>query len=571
VNALTFADRRRPLSRDRLRIPPSLLALGLFLGLAFLCLGVPIAAHPQRMLVGDRIDAQIFVWSLAWWPHAILHGENPFITHAIWARSGVDLAWTTSIPGLALLAMPITVIGGPVFAYNVLAVAMPGLAAWTAFLLCRRLTHSFWASLVGGYLFGFSPYMLGQSEGHMHLTSVFLIPLVALVVVRFIDGDLSRKRTAVYLGVLIGLQLWFSLEVALTLTLGVAAALVVGFAFTRYRARVVQLLPALAAAYALAAVLAAPLIAYVLVDFRRTPLAQPRGHSADLLNAVIPTHLTWISWHWTDRISTSFGASDSEVGAYLGLPTVAIVLWYAWAKRRTARARFLSVILLIGFVAELGLRLHVRGKAVAWLPWSLISSLPTIDNVLPSRLSMFVSLAAGVAVASWAASSAAPLLVRAALPLLAMLAIVPSFWNPVWHTTPDRPAFFADRMYRTCLRPNDNVLMLPLPHGSDAMVWQAESDFAYRMADGYISQKLPDNIPEHAFMTHFARTRRILPDLADFLRYVKDQRVTAIMITIPGHKGWRRALAPVAKPAHIGGVYLYRLGPHEHSTCVPGA
>src|SRR5581483_4366780 len=128
------------------------------------------------MLVGYSVDPEIFVWSLAWWPHAILHGENPFVTHAIWATPGVNLAWTTSIPGLAVLAAPLTIVAGPMLAYNVLAIAMPALAAWTAFLLCRRLTGSLWASLAGGYLFGFSPYIFGQTEGHMHESSVFLVP-----------------------------------------------------------------------------------------------------------------------------------------------------------------------------------------------------------------------------------------------------------------------------------------------------------------------------------------------------------------------------------------------------------
>src|SRR6185312_5071469 len=110
--------------------------------LAAFYLGVPVAAHPRRDLIGYLIDPEIFVWSLGWWPHAILHGQNPVITHAIWAASGVNLAWITSVPGLAILAAPVTLIAGPAVGYNVLAVLMPALAAWTAFLLCRHVTRS---------------------------------------------------------------------------------------------------------------------------------------------------------------------------------------------------------------------------------------------------------------------------------------------------------------------------------------------------------------------------------------------------------------------------------------------
>ena len=51
--------------------------------------------------------------------------------------------------------------------------------------------RSFWPSLAGGYLFGFSSYMLGQEEGHLHMTAVALLPLVALVLLRHLRGDLT--------------------------------------------------------------------------------------------------------------------------------------------------------------------------------------------------------------------------------------------------------------------------------------------------------------------------------------------------------------------------------------------
>ena len=103
----------------------------------------------------------------------------------------MNLAWATSVPGLALAFSPLTVLFGPIVSFNVAELLMPALAAWTAYLLCRYLFRSFWASLVGGYLFGFSSYVLGQlNEGHMHLTAVFLLPLVALVVVRRLRGEL---------------------------------------------------------------------------------------------------------------------------------------------------------------------------------------------------------------------------------------------------------------------------------------------------------------------------------------------------------------------------------------------
>jgi hypothetical protein len=32
------------------------------------------------------------MWALSWWPHAISHGINPFVTHYLWSPTGVNVA-----------------------------------------------------------------------------------------------------------------------------------------------------------------------------------------------------------------------------------------------------------------------------------------------------------------------------------------------------------------------------------------------------------------------------------------------------------------------------------------------
>jgi hypothetical protein len=207
------------------------IAAGALLGysaISFLYLGLRPLFSGQSTYIGYGTDPQIFIWSFAWWPHAIFHGVNPLLTRSIWAPSGVDLAWVTTTPGLALLFAPVTLLFGATAAYDLAAVLMPALAAWTAYLLCRRLTRQTWPSLVGGYLFGFSSYVLDQT-GHLNLTSVFLMPLVALLVLRYLDGELSRVAFVVRLAPLLALELLFSTEVLFTLTLALAASLLIAY------------------------------------------------------------------------------------------------------------------------------------------------------------------------------------------------------------------------------------------------------------------------------------------------------------------------------------------------------
>src|SRR5438105_9429909 len=124
--------------------------------------------HPGRYTVGGGPDPAIYLWGFAWWPHAIGSFTNPFVSHALYAPSGVNLAWTPSAPGIALIFSPLTAIVGPVIASNIANLLMPALSAWTAYLLCRYLTRSVVASIVGGYLFGFgTPILRHEFGGHV--------------------------------------------------------------------------------------------------------------------------------------------------------------------------------------------------------------------------------------------------------------------------------------------------------------------------------------------------------------------------------------------------------------------
>ena len=541
------------------RIPASVAALGAYLAVSFFYLAIPVISHPGRDLIGYHADADLFAWMLAWWPHAILHGTNPIASHAVWWPQGTNLAWDTSVPGLALFVAPVTLLGGPVLAYNTLAVLLPALAAWTAFLLCRHLTHSFWPSVAGGYLFGFSPYVFGQTEGHLHMTSIFLVPLIALVLVRYVEGSLTGTRFVLALGVLLALQISFSTELAFTLTLAIAVSLAVAAIVvpaSRHRLRL--LLGPLVASYAVAALLMAPFLAYALLHIERGAIHLPEKYPADLFNLVIPTHLTELGWSWTRSVAANFKGNTSEQGAYLGVVWIAILAWFAWSFRRVATARFLLTVIAVGVVIEFGPRLAVGGRDSVTLPWRLVSGLPLFNNILPVRISMFVGLAASVCVAWWASSRTAPRAARVVLTALAIVTVVPSLWLNAWHKHPYRPAFFTQGTYKECFTPDDDVLMLPFPNRSDAMLWQAEANFAFRMANGYVNSIVPDGVPNVPLVRRLKHPG--VPNSPQpLLAWARTQGVTTIVAAGPGSRGWVRLLSQVERPQRIGGVYLFDL------------
>jgi hypothetical protein len=483
------------------RLTTNLIVLVGFSAISFLYFGLPLLSHPGRDLIGTggQRDPEIFVWSFAWWPHAIATWTNPFVTHVIYHPQGINLTWTTAVPGLALAFTPITALFGPDVSFNVAALLLPALAAWTCFLLCRFLTRSIWASMIGGYLFGFSSYMLGhQFAGHLHLTGVFLIPLIALVILRYLKGELGGRGLAWRLGLLIAFQISIANEVALTLTIVLALALILGFAFVReLRPRLVASLIPIAAGYVLALLLAAPIVYYTLSGLIPTGFVNPPLFSGDLLNFVLPTRLVGAGGSSLASLTAHFPGNDNERDSYLGLPAVLVIGLYTWRTRRSGVARFLIVLLVAVVVLTAGTALHVDGHRIVAFPWALPAGWTAFDNVLPERFAMYASLISAVIVGLWIASTRGRLFRTPVLiPLLAVAALVPAVWQLNFYQHPERWAFFSDGLYKQYIPRNETLAIFPFGRWGDSMLWQAESGFWFKMAEGNMGR---DNLPENFF------------------------------------------------------------------------
>ena len=542
---MRFLERRGPTSAG---------ALALYFLVSFAYLGVRLLPHPTRFMVGTGTDPQIFVWSLGWWPHALASGVNPVHTTAIWAPSGQNLAWATSVPTLALLVSPVTWLAGPVVSYNLVALLMPTLAAWTAFLLCRHLTRSFWASLAGGYLFGFSSYLVAQTEGHVHMTSVFLLPLIALVVIRYVEHELDGINLAIRLGPLIGAQFGLSTENAFSYTLALAAAIVLAFLLVpSTRRRLVALLTPLAASYAIGCLIAAPLLYYALKGFQSGSVNEPTLYTNDLLNLVVPTQLILVGGHAARHISQHFPSNDSERDGYLGIPVLAMFVLYCVRRWRTAGGRMLIAGFLVALVASSGVWLVVDGHKVVTMPWEHVGYLPIFDNVLPSRLMLFAALVTAIAASLWIRSSRS--LLRFVLPVLAVISLMPNPTSSAFRTSAYVPSFFRSADLRRCVAPNETLLVLPQAKHGNVMLWQAVSKYRFRLADGYVT---PD--PPVSYFTSPAITRIANREVSwrDLVPFARAEHVTAFLVDARNPDPWRAMLRPLAPPRSVGGVLVYR-------------
>jgi hypothetical protein len=551
-------------------------AFAAYFALAAVVLGRGVLAAPGTTSLGDHgADKTIFMWSLVWWPHALAHGFDPFVSRVASAPEGFDLSWATAIPGPSILAFPLTWTLGPVVTYNVLAILAPALAAWTAFLLARSLTKRFWPALVAGYLFGFSAYEIGQSTGHLNLTLVFLVPVCGYLVTRRFAGELGRKRFVVLLAAALAFQFWTSTEVfSMLLIVALIFGLLAYWRLPGDRGRLRSLTGESAVALVLCGLLALPYLihALILTGPSYAPLRSPGRQAADILNFVIPTRHTWLQPPGSAWISGLFTAYPPEAGAYLGLPLLAILLLAA-IRRRRSRAQSLLLLALVAIgLCSLGGSVRFGGHTVAAGPWDLVQKLPLTRDILPVRLSLFVALFAALICALWISAGGRRPYGRWALGVAAVVVLLPYPSRSFWTAAVPNPVFFRSHEEAKSLTPADSAVVLPFGESGWSMLWQAENDMRYRMIGGYLGSRPPSEARWSNVYRALA-TGKVPPGEGRiFRRFLAAHHATAVVVA-PGTMPTLRRLVNTlpTRPVHDAGVAVYRLGRSPRASLLEAA
>ncbi len=469
----------------------SALAILIYIATALLFFGRGLAGHFTDFHVGRYMgDPAQCIWSLAWLPHALAHGRNPVFSDAVWAPEGINLTWTMWLPLEALIAWPITAIEGPIASYNLLALASLPLGAWSAFILCRHLSGSWWAAVVGGGIFGFSGYMLYYLwTGDLNLIAVFPIPLAVYVVVRAYQGEIGGRALIGWLTALLVTIFALFTELFATATMFGVIAVVLAFIVMRNdeRERLRAILPAILTSYALALIVLSPYLYYIFAaSLPNAPIWPARLYAADLAFFLLPSNASALGQLSLFQKAASAIPNSPYVGyCYLGPVLLVVVAAFALHRRRETRDRLL--IALFGAVAllSLGPALTVCGRSLLPMPGILLNLLPLMRNALAARFTMYLNLIVALITSLWLADRAISRVARCTTAGLAVLFVLPSFSAAYWDTPADTPPFFTDHDYRRYMAPGEIALVAPYGWSGNSMLWQAQSDMYFRMAGGY--------------------------------------------------------------------------------------
>jgi hypothetical protein len=492
-------------------------ATAFFLLVACLCYWPDSPIASARIVGRPTSDLAQGLWFVEWFAFALTHGLNPFYTHYLLAPKGANLALDNTAPLLSLLVMPVTLLAGPLAAFNLLFRLGVGLSGASTYFMLRRYTSWWPAAVLGGLVFELSPYLIGHAHRHDFLTFVVFVPVLVLLVD---DWLCSCRRGPVASGLLIGfvaaLQFLVSVEVLAGTAVVLAGTVAVLAARHRHavRSRLVRLWKGGLLAGGVFLVLAGYPLWMLLYGPARPvaglhDLSNLAHYHGDLLAPLFPTAFTWLDF---SNVGQRFVyGSRVEDGFYLGAPLICLLAYLAIRFRRDRVVATGALVAIAAFVLGLGPRLYVDGKDLhVPLPFVLLTHLPLLRNLEPARMTLFMWLGVVTVLAvgldrlraagwQWRSPAAAERgrhlrSARATVWPRALLACVAVFvaLAPVMPRLPigskrvGAPPFFLTSRDLRLLPPGALVLTFPynLAPYDAPMIWQVASGMRYRILGG---------------------------------------------------------------------------------------
>ncbi|HXZ83785.1 MAG TPA: hypothetical protein VED84_08675 [Acidimicrobiales bacterium] len=512
---------------DRVRRHPFVAALVVYALIGAIANLPAWPGDPTRIAAcdcGGNKDIIQTAWFLAFTPYALAHWHNLFATSLINYPVGVDLAQNTGMPLLGLLAAPLTLAISPVASENLLRWLAFPLSAFATFFVLGRWLHSTPAAFVGGLLYGFSPYMLSQASVHLNLSFVPLPPLIFYAVYELV---VRQEHSAYLWGLLLGAlgaaQYFISSEILASTVIFTVTGIVL-IIITHPRS-VVRRAPHAAVGLLIGAGLCAAAIAYPAYLMTHGPLhflgPSQGAHdifNVDLLSPIIPTSAELVAPGRLTAIGSALVAGVGNVdenGSYLSIPLLLLLAFAVGRWWRRPWMRFAAVMVLVAFVLSLGDHLRFDRHTVHLpfeLPFKILRRLPFLDDVLPSRLALFVTffvaLAISIALAEWLATrrtNAAPersgarprrarqRLGRGTIAVLALATVAALLPNWPYGSAPTSPAPGESSQNLAAIPPGSVVVTYPYttPSTDEAMLWQALAGMRFTLIGSYALRRGP--------------------------------------------------------------------------------
>ncbi|HTT89654.1 MAG TPA: hypothetical protein VMF65_08855 [Acidimicrobiales bacterium] len=467
-------------------------------------------AHLPTCACGDIVNQ---VWFLAFALHMLEHGQYSLWTNLLNYPGGINAADNASFPLLGLAVSPVTAWLGPVAAFALLVRLSFFLSALSCFSVLNRLVRSRIAAAFGGFVYAFSPYMAHQGADHMFLVFAPLPPVLLYLVYRLVVTKPARNgrstglwSTGLWLGALISAQYLISNEIAVSFVLVTALTLAWFWARAPYPLRSFGDMALLAGRVVGGmALVALPLLAYPAwnaVAGRQHVVGPTQSVDApgvDPLTTIFPVDRLVLAGFWrTWRVPPVYLIGDT---GYIGIPLLIVLAYIAVRYRKRALVRGATVLAVISWVLALGPRLvlprHVTGIP---LPFAALTHVPILQDLVPSRLTLYTYLAVAVLLSvgfdELLARAESGQFWTAGVAMVALLGSA-SLLAPVTRYVVaglGGAQVFSETAVAARIPSGGVVLAYPYPvfPEDQAMLWQALGNMRFSLIGGYVVRPLPN-------------------------------------------------------------------------------
>jgi hypothetical protein len=468
--------------------------------------------HPSTVTTCGCGDAARFLWFFEWPTFALTNGHSLLYSQWMFHPSGINLLNDTSVLALSVVLTPVTLLFGPIAAMNVALALAPVLSALAMFALLRRWVTWMPAAVLGGLLYGFSPFLITElAYNQLNIAFLAIPPLLVLA----LDELLVRQRRSPYLtgaavAALVVVQFFVSTEVLLITAIAAVVAVVValGWASVRqpadWRSKTGHALRGSATAIG---------VSVVVLAYPAWFLLQGPAHLTGPIwaNGAIDQFGNSLSSFWNNDVSTSLAAEMHGFGGYQGAPMPGL----GYLGAGVAVVAVLSVIigrhdrriLLFGSLGVVATALSLGPGFGHWVPWTAIRHLPWVGNIVEIRFTLVTTLCLAVVVAIGIDKTRAGLATRPpsrtsagsrirpataaslAVTAVAVAALIPTV-SALWSNLPlATRAVVLPEWYQQVgahLPVGQVVLSYPAPFSGlqSSLAWQAVNHMSYAQAGG---------------------------------------------------------------------------------------
>lgn len=195
-----------------------------------LWLTYPLVNHFTTVILGPPADNFEFLWKIYWYRQSFFDPALSLLhTDRLFYPFGYDLVQGSPSLAPSILALPLAMACGHVFAYNVVSILSLVLAGFGAYLLVSRLTGSRLAGIVSGASFGFSSIFITLlTAGDINILGIMWLPYLALCLEEMLNDHSPRWGvTAAVFCVLTMFSEWYLVPMV--------GIVLVGYAFLCFR------------------------------------------------------------------------------------------------------------------------------------------------------------------------------------------------------------------------------------------------------------------------------------------------------------------------------------------------